>query len=113
MEASISYNIELSTKEVNKKEDMIEVDLLVHRIQTDKNEPDRMTIKYATALSAIKNPSLDRFDKTFEHLKKIITTTLRAWKGPDIDQVQKKIILQGSSKLFALLNQKNEKMKDE
>ena len=56
--------------------DKIVVDLLAHRIQTDKDEPDRMTINYATALGAIKNPSYKEFDKTNELLKKIITTTL-------------------------------------
>ena len=90
LEASIYHNIELTIKE-----DKIFIDLLVHRIQTYKDEPDRMTINYATALSAINNPSIGWSDKTCEHLKTIITTTLRGWKGPDIDAVKEEIILQG------------------
>lgn len=89
-EASIYHKIELTIEE-----DKIFIDLLAHRIQTYKDEPDRMTINYATALSAINNPSLGWFDEMVKLLDTIITTALRGWKGPKIDAVKTEIIQLG------------------
>ena len=37
----------------------IEIDLAVHFMKTDEEEPDKMNVNYAASKSLIKNPSLE------------------------------------------------------
>jgi len=87
------------------EEGKIVVDMLAHRMQTNEEEPDRMTVNYAACLSMIKHPSMEWIEKTNGHLETIITNTLRGWKGPNIDAEKQQMIEQGKTSMLALLSQ--------
>ena len=101
MSASIQYDIKVSMNDEGK----IVVDMLAHRMQTNEDEPDRMTVNYAACLTMIKNPSMEWIDKMNTLLETIITKTLSGWKGPNIGAEKQQMIEQGKTSMLALLSQ--------
>ena len=85
----------------------INVDIVVHNITQNEDEPEIMSISYATANSVIQNASNEQEEKACEQLNKIITGMLRGIKLPGGDQesttVQQSLDDQGRQLLLAIL----------
>ena len=74
----------MSASEANNS-DMI-VDLVAHYIVPNKEEPDKMTVRYAASYSSIKNASEEYYEASCKILQTIITSALEPFKFEDVEQ---------------------------
>ena len=58
----------------------IAIDVLAHWIQSNEEEPDKMLVHYAAAVSTIKNATIQNQDKCKVLMQRIMTTTMKGLK---------------------------------
>ena len=74
----IDYDIKIS--EGNRE---ITVDLIVHLIAHDEEDPEAMNVSYATCKSEIRDASREQLETTVELLHKCILNSTRGLRMPD------------------------------
>ena len=77
---STEYDIRVYPTEENRAD--LVVDLIVHYIVSNEDEPDKMTVNYAAAFSFIKNVSGEYLEKACTHLDKIVNNSFKSLKLP-------------------------------
>ena len=86
------------------------VDLVVHYIVSNEEEPDKMTVKYATTYSYIKNASEEQYENSCQILQKIITDSLKPFNfeggQQEREYVQAQQLEEGKKQLWAVFQPK-------
>ena len=85
----------------------IVIDLVVHNIQKNEEEPDKMTVSYAACKSVIKNATKQSQEKACQMLHRIIETSLKDLIVPGQEQerneIQQALEQQGREQMLAKL----------
>ena len=98
----IDYNIKVS---LDKRE--IIVDLIVHLIALDKENPEEMNVSYATCKSVIRDASREQLEKTCELMHKCIKNSTRGLHMPDGEEqllaIQERLDNEGLQQMMDLI----------
>ena len=85
----------------------IVIDLVVHNIQKNEEEPDKMTVSYVACKSVIKNATKQSQEKACQMLHRIIETSLKDLIVPGQEQerneIQQALEQQGREQMLAKL----------